>query len=237
MFVLDTLLGFFPYYLCRNVKGIAARSSIKNESGFAENPEKIDKFKKVFGGKEHENGCSHRRRGACGYLHGDRDAEEGQQEKNRHRREGEVGGKSSLSESQDAKMYELQALLPYHDGLFGRGRVLGRKTVFELRGRGRSSSADRRTLAQDTIDYTDQIYLEFGADEHIEGLNVSEEVKEIRKRAIQAGLKLVDCPIRHMGTEKAQSIYLSIGKISPRPWRGDPFRLRMQLSRHRGRRL
>ena len=68
------------------------------------------------------------------------------------------------------------------------------------------------TLAQDTIDYTDQIYLEFGADEHIEGLNVSEEVKEIRKRAIQAGLKLVDCPIRHMGTEKAQSIYLSIEK-------------------------
>lgn len=68
------------------------------------------------------------------------------------------------------------------------------------------------TLAQDTIDYTDQIYLEFGADEHIEGLNVSEEVKAIRKRAIQAGLKLVDCPIRHMGTEKAQSIYLSIEK-------------------------
>ena len=68
------------------------------------------------------------------------------------------------------------------------------------------------TLAQDTIDYTDQIYLEFGADEQIEGLNVSEEVKEIRKRAIQAGLKLVDCPIRHMGTEKAQSIYLSIEK-------------------------
>lgn len=68
------------------------------------------------------------------------------------------------------------------------------------------------TLAQDTIDYTDKIYLEFGADEHIEGLNVGEEVKEIRKRAIQAGLKLVDCPIRHMGTEKAQSIYLSIEK-------------------------
>ena len=65
-------------------------------------------------------------------------------------------------------------------------------------------------LAQQTIDYADQIYLRFGADEHIEGLNVTEEVKEIRKRAIQAGLKLVDCPIRHMGTEKAQNIYHSI---------------------------
>jgi uncharacterized FAD-dependent dehydrogenase len=65
-------------------------------------------------------------------------------------------------------------------------------------------------LAQETINYTDEIYLEFGADEHIEGINNSDEVKEIRKRAIQAGLKLVDCPIRHMGTEKAQNIYLSI---------------------------
>ncbi len=65
-------------------------------------------------------------------------------------------------------------------------------------------------LAQDTIDYTDKIYLEFGADTHVEGLANTDEVKEIRKRAIQAGLRLVDCPIRHMGTEKAQHIYHSI---------------------------
>ena len=65
-------------------------------------------------------------------------------------------------------------------------------------------------LAQETINYADQIYLEFGADEHVEGIGNSEEVKDIRKRAIQAGLKLVDCPIRHMGTEKAQEIYFAI---------------------------
>ena len=65
-------------------------------------------------------------------------------------------------------------------------------------------------LAQETIHYTDQIYLEFGADSHIEGLGNTEEVKDIRKRAIQAGLKLVDCPIRHLGTEKAQSLYYAI---------------------------
>ncbi len=65
---------------------------------------------------------------------------------------------------------------------------------------------------QETIDYTDRIYLEFGADTHVEGVGNSEEVKEIRKRAIQAGLKLVDCPIRHLGTEKAQELYLSIEK-------------------------
>ena len=66
------------------------------------------------------------------------------------------------------------------------------------------------TLVQETIDYTDKIYLEFGADTHVEGVGNTEKVKEIRKRAIQAGLKLVDCPIRHLGTEKAQDIYYAI---------------------------
>ena len=65
-------------------------------------------------------------------------------------------------------------------------------------------------LAQETIRYADEIYLDFGADTHIEGLEHEQERKEIRKRAIQAGLKLVDCPIRHMGTEKAHDIYLGI---------------------------
>ena len=67
-------------------------------------------------------------------------------------------------------------------------------------------------LAQEMIDYTDKIYLEFGADTKVEGVSNSEAVKEIRKNAIQAGLKLVDCPIRHLGTEKAQDIYLAIEK-------------------------
>ena len=66
------------------------------------------------------------------------------------------------------------------------------------------------SFAQEMINYTDSIYLEFGADPHVEGLGNTEEVKRIRKRAIQAGLKLVDCPIRHLGTEKAQEIYYSI---------------------------
>ena len=65
-------------------------------------------------------------------------------------------------------------------------------------------------FAQETIDYTDKIYLEFGADTHIEGQENTDEVKEIRKRAIQAGLKLVDCPIRHLGTEKARELYYAM---------------------------
>lgn len=65
-------------------------------------------------------------------------------------------------------------------------------------------------LAAETISYTDKIYLEFGADTKIEGIGNDDAVKRIRKRAIQAGLKLVDCPIRHLGTEKAQEIYYAI---------------------------
>lgn len=66
--------------------------------------------------------------------------------------------------------------------------------------------------AQELIDYTDKIYLEFGADERVEGVSDPVAVKDIRKRAIQAGLKLVDCPIRHLGTEKAQELYLAVEK-------------------------
>ncbi|MCI8429409.1 MAG: FAD-dependent oxidoreductase [Lachnospiraceae bacterium] len=64
--------------------------------------------------------------------------------------------------------------------------------------------------AQNLIDYTDGIYLEFGADEHVEGVYEGEEINEIRKLAIRAGLRLVNCPIRHLGTEKAQKLYLNI---------------------------
>ncbi len=65
-------------------------------------------------------------------------------------------------------------------------------------------------FAQEMIDYTDKIYLEFGADTKIEGINQGEKVKKIRKNAIKSGLKLVDCPIRHLGTEQAQTIYRKI---------------------------
>ena len=66
------------------------------------------------------------------------------------------------------------------------------------------------SLAQETIDYVDSIYLDFGADTKVEGVSNTAAIKEIRKRAIQAGLKLVDCPIRHLGTERAQDLYLAI---------------------------
>lgn len=67
-------------------------------------------------------------------------------------------------------------------------------------------------FAQQMIEYTDGIYLSFGADKKVEGVGHDEKIKAIRLRAIQAGLKLVDCPIRHLGTEMAQEIYGKIEK-------------------------
>ena len=67
-------------------------------------------------------------------------------------------------------------------------------------------------FTQEMIDYTDKIYLDFGADTKVEGINQDEKVKQIRRNAIKSGLKLVDCPIRHLGTEQAQVLYSKIQK-------------------------
>ena len=60
------------------------------------------------------------------------------------------------------------------------------------------------SFAQELINYADSIYIEFGADKHIEGLGHSAEVKDIRKRAIQAGLKPVS--YTHLDVYKRQGM-------------------------------
>ena len=62
------------------------------------------------------------------------------------------------------------------------------------------------------IDYVDRIYIDFGADEKVYGLDKEKEIEEIRKKAIRSNLKLVECPIRHMGTEEGYNIYSKIEK-------------------------
>ena len=57
------------------------------------------------------------------------------------------------------------------------------------------------------IDYTDQIYLKFGADEKLEGTQYPNEVKELKDKAKKEDLTLIDIPIRHLGTEKAHDLY------------------------------
>lgn len=57
------------------------------------------------------------------------------------------------------------------------------------------------------IDYTDEIYLSFGADKKLEGTEYKKEVSEIKQKAKKQGLTLIDIPIRHLGTEKAHELY------------------------------
>ena len=60
------------------------------------------------------------------------------------------------------------------------------------------------------INDSDSIYLKFGADKNVYGINKSDEIHEIRRRAIRANLKLIECPIRHLGTEEGYKIYQKI---------------------------
>ena len=57
------------------------------------------------------------------------------------------------------------------------------------------------------IKESDDIYLKFGADSEIYGINREKEIREIRRKAITANLKLIECPIRHLGTEEGYKIY------------------------------
>lgn len=63
---------------------------------------------------------------------------------------------------------------------------------------------------QRLIEYVDQIYLDFGADPAVEGVTFEGAIKKLKLKAIQANLKLVDSPVRHLGTEKAQEIYTKL---------------------------
>ncbi len=63
-------------------------------------------------------------------------------------------------------------------------------------------------VAQAAIKRVDDAYLSFGADEHVEGIDNPGEVKDIRRRAIQAGLKARRLPHSPpWEPKKAQEIY------------------------------
>ena len=57
------------------------------------------------------------------------------------------------------------------------------------------------------IQESDGIYLAFGADPNVYGVDKEKEIREIRRKAIGANLKLIECPIRHLGTEEGYKIY------------------------------
>ncbi|HCY77679.1 MAG TPA: FAD-dependent oxidoreductase [Ignavibacteriales bacterium] len=64
--------------------------------------------------------------------------------------------------------------------------------------------------ATEMIAYADKIYLEFGGDPRVHGAEISPAMREIQKKSIEANLRLVHCPVRHLGTEKTQTLYKSL---------------------------
>ncbi len=60
---------------------------------------------------------------------------------------------------------------------------------------------------QELIGESDSIYLKFGADTKVYGVDKQAQIRETRLKAINANLKLVECPIRHLGTEEGYKIY------------------------------
>ena len=67
-----------------------------------------------------------------------------------------------------------------------------------------------RKKTEELIDTADQLYLEAGADPVVHGAVQTEAIRRIRTKAIQSNLKLIDCPVRHMGTEVGREIYTHI---------------------------
>ena len=63
---------------------------------------------------------------------------------------------------------------------------------------------------KELMHYTDEIYLKFGADTKIEGVEYAEEIQKIADRAKENGITLANCPIRHLGTEKSHELYKKI---------------------------
>jgi len=59
---------------------------------------------------------------------------------------------------------------------------------------------------QEGIDYVHKIYLEFGAPEQLYGLVNPDGIDMLQKKAALAGMRLVQAPIRHLGTGRTQDV-------------------------------
>lgn len=60
------------------------------------------------------------------------------------------------------------------------------------------------------IKKADDVYLAFGAPNALYGAESTPAISHIRKKAIKANLKLVECPIRHLGTDGGYDVYTKL---------------------------
>jgi uncharacterized FAD-dependent dehydrogenase len=70
---------------------------------------------------------------------------------------------------------------------------------------GRLTEYMREEEAKKLIDYADSIYRDFGAREKVYGLDI-QRVEELQYEASRYNIKLIHCPVRHLGTELAYDV-------------------------------
>ncbi|MCX7881666.1 MAG: FAD-binding protein [Brevinematales bacterium] len=63
------------------------------------------------------------------------------------------------------------------------------------------------SVVQEAIRRVDEIYVRYGADTRIYGIDFPDRIEKIRARAIRSHIQLVENPLRHLGTEKSAEIY------------------------------
>lgn len=63
---------------------------------------------------------------------------------------------------------------------------------------------------KELIDYADSVYLKFGADTKLEGIEHKDDIDRLKKKSAKEGISLINIPIRHLGTEKSHEIYKNI---------------------------
>ena len=59
--------------------------------------------------------------------------------------------------------------------------------------------------SKELIKYCDDVYLKFGAPKTVHGLN-NEKIDEIKYEASKHNIRLVECPVRHLGTEMSAQV-------------------------------
>ncbi len=61
---------------------------------------------------------------------------------------------------------------------------------------------------RELIMYVDRVYLSYGADSSLYGVDLDDAVlSDLRQKAVRNNLKLVESPVRHMGTEGSYRVY------------------------------
>lgn len=63
---------------------------------------------------------------------------------------------------------------------------------------------------KDLFAYTDDIYLKFGGNKELTGLEYAKQIKQMQDKAKKENLNLIYFPIRHLGTEKAHLLYAKL---------------------------